>query len=204
LGWWEGELSSSALSTATAIVALHWATRVGVIQGKDSEALIAAGYRWLAANVNTDGGWGDTTLSLSNISTTALVWAAFGLEGAEGDPGIVQHAEEWLAQRAGGVEPNQLAKAIIDRYGEDRTFSVPILTQLALCGRLGVGRSAWRHVIPLPFELAAAPRSWFAALNLPVVSYALPALIAIGLVRHHQAPSRWPWIRGTRAAVRGV
>lgn len=201
-GWWDGELSSSALSTATAIVALHWAARVGTIQRHESKALISAGYRWLAANVNMDGGWGDTTRSLSNISTTALVWAAFGLEDAEGDPAMIRHAEEWLTQRAGSVEPTQLATAIIDRYGEDRTFSVPILTQLALCGRLGDGRAAWRHVIPLPFELAAAPRSWFAALNLPVVSYALPALIAIGLVRHDQAPSRWPWIRGIRAAVR--
>ena len=35
---------------------------------------------------------------------------------------------------------------------------------------------------PLPFELAAFPRPWFGALGLPVVSYALPALIAIGQV----------------------
>ena len=50
----------------------------------------------------------------------------------------------------------------------------------ALAGRLGEGREAWRHVIPLPFELAALPHQLFAALRLPVVSYALPALIASG------------------------
>ena len=36
------------------------------------------GLRWLVANQNADGGWGDTVLSKSNISTTALCWAAFG------------------------------------------------------------------------------------------------------------------------------
>jgi squalene-hopene/tetraprenyl-beta-curcumene cyclase len=78
------------------------------------------------------------------------------------------------------LEPDRLAPAVVARYGKDRTFSVPILTLCALAGRLGTGRDAWRHVIPLPFELAACPPGWFAALRLPVVSYALPALIAIG------------------------
>jgi squalene-hopene/tetraprenyl-beta-curcumene cyclase len=42
----------------------------------------------------------------------------------------------------------------------------------------------------LPFELAACPHDWFEWLNLPVVSYALPALVAIGQVRHHHKPTR--------------
>jgi squalene-hopene/tetraprenyl-beta-curcumene cyclase len=41
----------------------------------------------------------------------------------------------------------------------------------------------------LPFELAAFPHQLFGWLGLPVVSYALPALIAIGQVRHHHRPS---------------
>ncbi|MHB1310115.1 MAG: prenyltransferase/squalene oxidase repeat-containing protein, partial [Limisphaerales bacterium] len=44
-----------------------------------------------------------------------------------------------------------------------------------------------RRVRPLPFELAVLPRGLFGALRLPVVSYALPALIAIGQVIHHRA-----------------
>src|SRR4029453_4569852 len=85
---------------------------------------------------------------------------------------------------------------------KDRTFSVPILTMCALSGRLGAGRDAWRRVIPLPFELAVFPHSWFAALRLPVVSYALPALIAIGQARHHHAPSRNPLARLVRNLTR--
>ena len=201
-GHWVGELSSSALSTATAVTALALVQRE---QGHTHHASrIAHGLDWLARNQNTDGGWGDTVLSLSNLSTTTLCWAAFGA-GPGADEQFrttVQKAEAWLAQRAGGLTPDQLAPAIIARYGKDRTFSVPILTMCALAGRLGSGRDAWKHVIPLPFELAACPHSWFAALRLPVVSYALPALIAIGQVRHIQSPSPNPIARLMRHLAR--
>ncbi|MEO0413498.1 MAG: prenyltransferase/squalene oxidase repeat-containing protein, partial [Verrucomicrobiota bacterium] len=57
----------------------------------------------------------------------------------------------------------------------------------------------WKRVLPLPYEMASVPRNWFAALEFPVVSYALPALIAIGRARFVKAtPSRWNplfWIR---------
>lgn len=161
-GIWEGELSSSALSTATASVALSLAGR---------NDLAAKGLAWLAAHQNSDGGFGDTTDSPSNISTTALCWAALGMM-----PGY-QEAAARAAARLGPVE--KLPQTIAARYGNDRTFSVPILTLCALAGRV-----PWTSVPPLPFELAALPRSWYPLLNLQVVSYALPALIAIGLVRH--------------------
>ncbi len=201
-GHWVGELSSSALSTATAVTALSLVQRE---QGHTHHTeRIARGLDWLAQNQNTDGGWGDTTLSLSNLSTTTLCWAAFGAAPGADDRfrSTVQKAEAWLIERAGGLAPDQLAPTIIARYGKDRTFSVPILTMCALAGRLGSGRDAWRHVIPLPFELAACPHSWFAALRLPVVSYALPALIAIGQVRHIQSPSPNPIARLTRHLTR--
>ena len=200
-GHWVGALSSSALSTATAITALTLATRGGFADPIATQPLIAAGYQWLRANVNQDGGWGDTTLSVSNVSTTALVWACFGLEPSRTLDPVEVGAEQWLRRACGSMEPEALASTIIARYGNDRTFSVPILTHCALCGRLGAGRRAWRRVIPLPFELSVAPQRWFAALRLPVVSYALPALIAIGAVRHVQAPSKWPWVRLVRQSA---
>ncbi|MFN7139521.1 MAG: squalene--hopene cyclase, partial [Limisphaerales bacterium] len=70
-GKWVGELSSSALSTATAVCALATVNRSVTVRDQQQEALISSGLRWLAENQNSDGGWGDTTLSLSNISTTA-------------------------------------------------------------------------------------------------------------------------------------
>ena len=195
-GHWEGELSSSALSTATAVVALRMVQRE---TGADHTALIQAGLQWLADHANPDGGWGDTTKSLSNISTTTLCWAAFGaVPDAENKfRQTIDAAADWLTQAAGGTTPATLAPAIIARYGKDRTFSVPILTHCALAGKVD-----WADVLPLPFELAALPQNWFAALRLPDVSYALPALIAIGQCRHHHRPTRNPVTRILRNATR--
>lgn len=188
-GHWEGHLSSSALSTATAVIALRAAADAGVAADRArARRLIDAGQAWLARTQNADGGWGDTPQSMSNISTTALVWGAGS--GADG----------WLARAAGGLDPASLSRAIAARYGKDRTFSVPILTALAISGRLGP--DGWRHVPQLPFELAACPPQWFKWLRLPVVSYALPALIAIGQARHASRPTRNPVTRAARAMAR--
>lgn len=195
---WTGELSASALSTATAVTALSIVARTNAAAEARFRIPIQRGFEWLIEHQNPDGGWGDTTRSVSNISTTMLVWAAFGLAANPDAPtkACLGAAERWLATAAGSIEPDRLVDAIESRYGEDRTFSIPILTMAALCGRLGSPREAWRHVRQLPFELAALPQRWFSALQLPVVSYALPALIAIGQVRHRKrptanAPLRW-------------
>ena len=200
-GHWTGELSSSALSTATAVVAL---AKVDAVQ---HAALIRGGLRWLADNVNVDGGWGDTTRSKSNISTTSLCWAAFGAANADDQfPTVVQNAETWLRRKCGADASDAawraafLPAAIACRYGKDRTFSVPILMTLALSGRLG--SDGWRLVPKLPFELAAMSHKFWGALRLPVVSYALPALIAIGQAIHHHAPTRNPITRVLRALTR--
>ncbi|HYV37497.1 MAG TPA: prenyltransferase/squalene oxidase repeat-containing protein [Gemmataceae bacterium] len=195
-GHWVGELSSSALSTATAISAL------ALVQKHTGDTihqpLIDGGVAWLAANQNADGGWGDTVKSLSNISTTMLCRAALHLTGAvERERETTNRAERWLAERYGKT-PAELAEAVRQRYGKDRTFSVPILTTCALAGLV-----SWDEVPPLPFELACFPQSWFRFLRLHVVSYALPALIAIGqCVYHHKKP--WnPITRLLRWLARG-
>jgi squalene cyclase len=194
-GYWKGELSSSALSTATAVVALS------IARAKpEDRALVDRGLDWLVRQQNADGGWGDTTISRSNISTTALCWAALADASGSAAATAVERCEAWLSNAAGGLQPHQLGKAIEQRYGKDRTFSVPILTTLALTGRLGA--DGWKYVSQLPFELAACPPEWFQWLQLPVVSYALPALIAMGHVRHHNRPSRNLVARALRTRVR--
>ncbi len=194
-GHWEGELSSSALSTATAVFALHLAMSEGRADASTGEH-IQKGLAWLVAHQNADGGWGDTIRSFSNISTTALCWAALTAAGKRGEFGPTEaRAQAWLTAHAGRIDPARLSAAIIARYGKDKTFSVPILTMCALAGRLGEGPGAWKVVPQLPFELAAFPQRWFKWLQLPVVSYALPALIAMGLVRHRRRPSANPVAR---------
>jgi squalene-hopene/tetraprenyl-beta-curcumene cyclase len=193
-GHWVGELSSSALSTATAVSAL---ALVQPHTTQDHAALIAGGIAWLAAHQNAGGGWGDTVKSLSNISTTMLCLAAFHITGTAAQHGeSLRRCETYLAERFGRT-PEELADAVRARYGKDRTFSVPILMTGALAGLVD-----WREVPPLPFELACFPQSWFRFLRLPVVSYALPALIAIGQAIYHHRPPRNPITRAIRSLSR--
>ncbi len=190
-GWWEGHLSSSALATATACMALH------LVDETVNRACVNEGVRWLMENQNPDGGWGDTTVSKSNLSTTLLVWSALGLFASPDTQAVALGVEAYIRAQVGSLEPAAIVRAVIGRYGKDKTFSVPILMTAAIGGRLGA--DGWRRVLPLPFELAMFPRAWFGAIGLPVVSYALPALIAIGFARYRHLPPAWwnplRWVR---------
>jgi len=180
-GFWQGRLSSSALSTATAVFAL------AMVDEKKHQTQIQRGLKWLRDNSNGDGGWGDTPLSISNISTTMLCWAA--LKQADSIPGYektVAATEKWLIKNAGSLEPKRLLKAVNAKYGKDKTFSSPILMMCALAGRLNGAEDIWKLLKPLPFELAIIPHKFYKFLRLPVVSYALPALIAIGQLQFHR------------------
>lgn len=188
-GHWVGELSTSALSTATAVMALFQVEKAHPTG--EHQALVRGGLKWLAEHQNADGGWGDTLLSFSNISTTMLGYAVFHAVDAEGEYAEVRDRAKRYVEEKGGVP------AIVARYGKDKTFSVPILTHAALAGLV-----EWKTIPPLPFELAALPHQFYATLRLPVVSYALPALIAIGQVRYHFGKPWNPVTRLLRAAAR--
>jgi len=220
-GHWEGELSTSALSTATAVMALEMVRRQ-MASGRHEPAdaangrlipehnenpgahasgspdnvphapdalqpLITGGIRWLAEHQNEDGGWGDTVKSFSNISTAMLCRASFHATG--NDDNFPEHIQKAVAyiEAAGGVD------AVLRRYGKDRTFSIPILTHCALAGLVD-----WKHVLPLPFYLAVLPPQFYKTVRLPVVSYALPALIAVGQVGFHFRKPRNPLSRFTK------
>lgn len=195
-GYWEGELSSSALSTATAISALAVVERndamdpaAGCYANETRESylseLIMAGVKWLAERQNADGGWGDTDKSRSNIATTMLVVAAFRLTCVPARySDLMERAIKYIEQQ-GGLD------GLRRRYGKDKTFAVPILTNYALADL-----TPWSKVPSLPFEAAAIPQKFYRYLGLPVVSYAIPALVAIGQARYfHKKPlnplTRW-------------
>jgi squalene-hopene/tetraprenyl-beta-curcumene cyclase len=198
-GHWIGELSSSPLSTATAISALALVERQApTIAGRFADEqrecrlseLIMTSVRWLAKHQNRDGGWGDTDKSRSNIATTMLVRAAFALTAVPADhPGLLERADAYI-KAAGGV------RGLRRRYGRDKTFAVPILTNSALAGLI-----PWRKVPALPFELACFPQRAWKLLRLPVVSYAIPALVAIGQARYFH---RKPWNPITRLLRRAT
>ena len=179
---WIGELSTSALSTATAVSALSL-----VAEGDVDRPLIAAGVRWLVAHQSEDGGWGDTDRSVSNIATTMLVQAAIKLAGVAAEyTDAMERATRYVESRGGVI-------GLRRRYGKDHTFSVPILSNCALAGMF-----EWDQVLALPFELATWPQSLYRFLRMPVVSYAIPALVAIGQLRFFRRPPRnrlWRWYR---------
>lgn len=181
-GYWRGELSGSALATAVAAVALHEVDAVA------HRSTVTRALNWLVTHANADGGWGDSPASPSNLSTTLLCWSALAYADP-GDPAAeqaVRAAEEWIGRAGGSLHPRELAASVLRAYGGDRTFSAPILTVCALSGRLG--GDPWPFVPQLPFELAILPHRLFRFVRLSVVSYAIPALIAIGLARHRHPP----------------
>ncbi len=200
-GHWVGELSTSALSTATAVSALTLVDRHGATDAKSGRFaderrgsrlsdLIVRGLHWLADHQNPDGGWGDTDKSHSNIATTMLVVAAFRLTGVPADHAdLMHHADQYIRAKNG-------IAGVRKRYGKDKTFAVPILTNCALAGMV-----PWRDVSPLPFEAACVPQKYFRYLQLPVVSYAIPALVAIGQARYFHKKPLNPITRLVRAAA---
>ncbi len=187
-GYWTGELSSSALSTAIAISAM------AVTNLEVHASSISAGVRWLTQTQNSDGGWGDTSDSPSNLSTTLLVMAAMTIS-IQDNPVVSTRSQAYVTAHAGST-PDAIVKAVTNTYGEDRTFAVPILMNCALAEMV-----PWSSVPALPFELAVFPQSLFRFLRLHVVSYALPALIAIGIVLFHRNPPRSAISRYVRQAA---
>lgn len=178
-GFWTGELSVSALSTAVAIVALK-------INGKVEDIpSIEKGFTWLCENINSDGGYGDTRDSLSNVSTTLLCYAAlnFCSGSGNGDEQIAS-MEKWLSGKGITTDPAFITKTVLKFYGKDYTFSIPILSMLVVCGV--IPPAAARQIPTLPFELTLLPSSLYRFFNMRVVSYALPALIGVGIFLHRQ------------------
>jgi squalene-hopene/tetraprenyl-beta-curcumene cyclase len=168
---WRGKLSSSAISTAVSVFALYKTDR------ERYAGLIRDGVRWLRATMQPDGSWGDTVESHSNMTATLLSYAAlFSMDET------AEETQAFLTDRFGGVTDEKIVKGVLAYYGKDLTFSVPILVMCALAGVI----TDWKHIPLLPFELAVLPQQFFRFLRLPVVSYAIPALIAVGILRHRK------------------
>ncbi len=192
-GYWDGRLSSSALGVAVAITALHF----NDAQGNASE--ISSGVNWLKNNINPDGGFGDSPKSTSNVSASLLCFAATKACSTENEGGLLlQKIGGYLRSQNIDVNSGQLIPAILDFYKTDRTFSVPILTMCAFCNV--PGKEAFDSIPQLPFELSLLPRSFYSMLNLSVVSYAIPALVAVGIAIFRFKKKKNPLMRMIREA----
>ena len=196
-GYWDGELSSSALGVSVACAALSFFDR------EANRQQIVAGMQWLASNKNADGGFGDTPDSPSNISTSLLCFAAATLcRDLFPESGfLLKNLSAYLETSGIDIHSEAVAKAVLDHYGSDFTFSVPILTMCAFCG-VWPGNNV-ENVPQLPFELSLFPRSFYRLLNLNVVSYAIPALVAVGIaIFKHKKKKNFLMKRIRQASIR--
>lgn len=192
-GYWEGRLSSSALGVAVAITAMHF------YDAKVNAPEISLGLGWLNENVNGDDGFGDSPNSPSNVSTSLLCYAAVKINRKNDQhEKLLLQVGNYLRSQHIDVNSEQLIPAILDFYKTDRTFSVPILTMCALCGV--PGNEAFESIPQLPFELSLLPRSLYKMLNLSVVSYAIPALVAVGIAIFKFKQKKNPLLRLVRNA----
>lgn len=166
---WRGHLSSSAISTSVSVFALY------LIDREKYSSYIVKGASWLKNTMTEEGAWGDSEESPANMTATLLSYAA--LYAVDTPP---QKVRNYLQDKLGGDSEDQLIKGVLNYYGTDLTFSVPILSMCGLAGLI----SQWNKIPPLPFELAVLPQKLFRFLQLPVVSYAIPALIAVGILRY--------------------
>ncbi len=178
-GLWEGELSSSAVSTAVASFALAKLSQ-------QDYGLVTNSRRWLVRNINKDGGWGDTPDSASNLSATLLTRSALLLDQEPEDQIVnaLVRSEQWIIDHLGGASHKHIIDGVKNFYGKDFTFSTPILTICALSPMFDNDPQVWSKIPRFPFELAVMPHQTYHLLNLPVVSYALPALIAVGIAQY--------------------
>jgi squalene-hopene/tetraprenyl-beta-curcumene cyclase len=192
-GHWVGKLSPSSLSTATAVSAMSAVVVSGHQPSRSDDQLlqcIKRGIGFLSDQQNADGGFGDTDRSHSNIATSYLALAASALGERAAGQALAPSQTDRLKRY---IDATGSLDALRRRYGKDKTFVVPILTNLAIAELV-----SWNEVPALPFEAAVFPQSMYRLLRMPVVSYAIPALVAIGQARHyHGRPALWPlrWIR---------
>ena len=174
-GFWTGRLASSALSTAVALVVLK------LDKDQNNDKRIVSGLQWLHDNVNEDGGFGDTPESASNVSSSLLCYAALSycqIKGTDNKP-VLKGIENYLADQGISFTTQNLTSSVLKYYGKDYTFSVPILSMLALCEVLT--EDVYQYIPQLPFEFTLLPASLYRFFNLQVVSYAVPALVAVGI-----------------------
>ncbi|TRX70619.1 prenyltransferase/squalene oxidase repeat-containing protein [Carboxylicivirga sp. M1479] len=166
---WTGLLSSSAISTSVALFALY------MFDKKSHQAIIEKAGEWLKGTMLPDGTWGDSIESPSNMTATLLSYAALNAIGQ-----APEETKDYLKQRFNGIRDQHIITGVLKYYGKDLTFSAPILVMCALSGLI----TSWKNIPQLPFEVSVFPQKLFRFFKLPVVSYAIPALIAVGILRY--------------------
>ncbi len=179
--FFESSLSNSAVSTAVACIALE------IADTKQYADEVRAGKNWLLNNQNEDGLYGDSPESPANLTATFMSYVALSRDNTHIDK--LTKSKKFLLDHFGDFSFDSIRKGFLDAYGEDLTFSVPILAMATSAGFFTDARASWQSMPQFPFEAVIFPEKLFHCLNLPVVSYAIPALICVGLAQNKHARS---------------
>ncbi len=155
-GSWQGTLPSSAVSTGSAVIALHLAA--------DSGELVVRGAGWLRETQAADGGWGDAPDGPSTLNATAIAVAALQLVQPERSVFAVTRGLARIGEFGGmaAVEDKTLCtlKAVCQQY-------------LALAGLYDAAR-----IDRMPLELVLLPRRLRQRL-----SFTVPGLMSWGVMQ---------------------
>jgi squalene-hopene/tetraprenyl-beta-curcumene cyclase len=165
---WAGRLSSSALATAIATVALR------LVDAPRFHDAIVRGRQWLLATQLADGGWGDAVTDASNLNATSLALASLIFTQPE-----VGHAAdecEALARARARMDALGGLEAVGDPHR--CTLSGPCRTVAALAGLLD-----WQHIKHLRPEVILVP----APLR-RTISTTFPAYLSIATLHSVKAP----------------
>jgi squalene-hopene/tetraprenyl-beta-curcumene cyclase len=180
-GSWQDHLPSAAISTATSVVALHYADADG------SGELIAAGLRWLRHNQLPDGGWGDGPGEPATLPASAFAVAALALLSAEESAADITRALAWIDSMGGMAavaDPERCALhvlclqflALAGLYDQERIRRMPLVVAL-LPRRL---RRKVSFVVPVTLSWTVMQRhTWhFGPLTRAVLRLAEPRALA--------------------------
>lgn len=134
-GSWEDHLPSAAISTATSVVALHYADRDG------SAELIEAGLRWIRRNQLPEGGWGDAPGVPATLPASAFAVASLAMLDRDRSAADIDRALNWINSQGGMAavaDPQRCALhvlclqflALAGLYDQDRIRPMPAMVAL--------------------------------------------------------------------------
>lgn len=159
-GSWLDTLPSSAVTTASAIIALHFADATG------SARLIEAGAAWLRDTQGPDGGWGDAPGARATLNVTPSAVGALQLVAAGSSRDNVRRGMECI-ERLGGME------AVADRNRCKLFFNCQL--HLALAGLYDEA-----EMRRMPIEIVLLPRKLRQKL-----SFTVPLMLSWGVMQIH-------------------
>jgi squalene-hopene/tetraprenyl-beta-curcumene cyclase len=155
-GSWVDHLSSSALATAPALLALHLADPARYA------AQIAAGCAWLRATQHADGSWGDAVIDAGTLNATAMALPALMILDPRRSAEAIARAQQFIDCQGG--------------MAAIRDFQRCSLFPLCLQFMAMAGLCEQRDVHRMPLELILFPRRmrrWFAVTSPCVYAWGL-------------------------------